>query len=300
MWPLSSKALRAALLPALVLLSPACAPEQEPAPPVVLRVGVLPDERPDALRQRYQPLIAHLARELGQEVRLVIPEDYEQLVTRFGSGDLDLAYFGGVTYVAAAERHGALPLVMRDIDAGFTSYFLARAERPETAVADFEGMAFAFGSELSTSGHLMPRFFLQEQEIVPETFFASVRYSGTHDATVAWVRDGKADLGAANAEVVNAMLSDGRLAPGALRVVWETPPYADYVWALRPGLGEATTTRLRDAFLSLSPIDEEAAGILRRMGAGGFLPAAPGDFDRLRGVMSTLPRFQAMVAAGSR
>jgi phosphonate transport system substrate-binding protein len=300
MWPLSNKALRAALLPALVLLSWACSPERGPAAPAVLRVGVLPDERPDALRHRYEPLIAHLAKELGQEVRLIIPEDYQQLVTRFGSGDLDLAYFGGATYVAAAEKHGALPLVMRDIDAEFTSYFLTRAERPETAVADFEGLVFAFGSELSTSGHLMPRFFLQEQDIAPETLFGEVRYSGAHDTTVAWVRDGQVDLGAANAEVVNAMLRDGRLAPGVLRIVWETPPYADYVWALRPGLGEAYTTRLQDAFMGLSQIDEEAAGILRRMGAGGFLPAAPGDFDRLRGVMSTLPRFQAMIAAGSR
>jgi phosphonate transport system substrate-binding protein len=259
---------------------------------------VLPDERPEALRQRYEPLIAFLSRELDQEVRLIVPEDYGQLVTRFGSGDLDLAYFGGATYVAAAEKHGALPLVIRDIDVEFTSYFLARAERPESAVADFDGMVFAFGSELSTSGHLMPRFFLQEQDIAPETFFGKVRYSGAHDTTVAWVRDGLADLGAVNAEIVEAMLRDGRLAPGVLRIVWETPPYANYVWALRPGLREAYTNRLRDAFLSLSPIDEAAAEILQRMGAGGFLPAAPDEFARLREVMSTLPRFQAMITAG--
>ena len=281
-------------------MAAACAPEREPAPPTVLRVGVLPDERPQALRQRYEPLTAFLRQELGQEVRLVLPETYEDLVALFGAGELDLAHFGGATFVAAAERHGAKPLVMRDIDVKFTSYFLARADRAESTLADFEGQTLAFGSELSTSGHLMPRFFLQEQEIAPETFFESVSYSGAHDATVTRVRDGSVDLGVANAEIVETMIRDGRLEAGSLRVVWETPPYADYVWAIRPGMGKAYTIRLRDAFLSLSIFDEEANDILRRMGATGFLPAAPEDFDRLRQVMSGLPQFKTMLAADTR
>lgn len=284
---------------AVALFSSGCSPEEGSAPSAVLRMGVLPDEHAEALRHRYQSLAAYLAKELNQEIQLIIPDDYEHLVNLFGSGAVDMAYFGGATFVAAATRHNAVALVMRDIDADFNTYFLARAEAPESRVEQFGGQAFAFGSEHSTSGHLMPRYFLQIQEIAPETFFGSVRYSGAHDSTVNLVRDGQADLGAANGEVVEAMLRDGRLEPGLLRIVWETPPYANYVWAIQPGWDKSYVNHLRDAFLDLSVIDEEGAEILRPMGAGGFLPASRRDFTRLRKVMSGLPQFQAMVAAES-
>lgn len=299
MWPVLTRKIQLGLVLGLVLLVHGCSPGGGSAPPAILKVGVLPDEQAAALRFRYEPLIAYLRAQMDQDVRLVIPEDYGQLVDLFGSGAVDMAYFGGATFVAAAARHGAVPLVMRDVDVAFSTYFLARAGTPKSGIRQFEGLSFAFGAELSTSGHLMPRHFLQEQEIDAENFFGSVRYSGAHDSTVTWVREGLADLGAANREVVDSMLDDGRLEPGTLRIVWETPPYADYVWAVRPGLDDAYQNRLRDAFLGLSMIDEDTAGILQRMGAGGFLPASPKDFADLRKVMSSLPQFQAMLAPDS-
>lgn len=95
------------------------------------------------------------------------------------------------------------------------------------------------------------------------------------------------------------MLRDGRLTSGRLRVVWETPPYADYVWALRSGFDPAFTRRLRDAFLGLSPADDADALILDRMGAGGFLPASVDDFADLRDVWAGMPQFPAPTRAGS-
>ena len=282
---------------AVALFSPSgCAPEENSAPTAKLRIGVLPDEQAEALRRRYRPLIEYLSRKLGQETQLIIPDDYAHLVRLFGSGDVDLAFFGGATFVTASIRHNAVPFVIREIDAEFSSYFLARTDTPETRIEEFGGQAFAFGSELSTSGHLMPRYFLQDQDLQPEVFFSSVRYSGAHDRTVYLVRDGQVGLGAVNSEVMETMLRDGRLEPGVLRVVWTTPPYANYVWAIRPGWPESYVNRLRDAFLSLSPIEEEGAEILRRMGTEGFLPANGGDFTRLHEVMRGLPQFRTLLA----
>ena len=281
----------------LGLLCLGCSPDEN-GTPSSLTIGVLPDERSEALQHRYDPLIAYLEEALEIDARLVIPKDYAELVARFGSGDLDLAYFGAATFVSAHVKYGAVPLVMRDIDTEFTSYFLARSDDPTADIEGFRGREFAFGSELSTSGHLMPRFFLLEQGITPEEFFAGVQFSGAHDTTAAWVRDGMADLGAANAEVVDTMLRDGRLNPNALRIVWRTPPYADYVWAVRPGLDQDLQRRLLDAFLALSPADRDQAAVLQRMGAGGFLPARAEEFARLQQVMTDLPQFQDMLEAG--
>lgn len=273
-------------------LAGACAPE-DASPPSRLRVGVLPDQERAALDDRYGPLLVHLAETLDLDVELRVPADYAALVEAFRAGEVDLAYFGGATFVQAHRTAGAVPLVMRDVDAEFTSYFIASQDDEGGEIRAFAGRPFAFGSALSTSGHLMPRYFLHRMGIVSERFFGEVLYSGSHDQTVYWVRDGRAALGAVNAEIFAAMIRDGRLAPGAVRIVWETPLYADYVWAVRPAFGEAFRLRLRDAFLELAPGHEGHRDILRRMGSDGFLPASIGDFADLSAIMARVERLQS-------
>ncbi|MCP4379652.1 MAG: phosphate/phosphite/phosphonate ABC transporter substrate-binding protein [bacterium] len=156
---------------------------QEDAPSI-LRVGVLPDESVEALHQRHDALLGHLSAETRIDFELVLPPDYKELVRLFGNREVDLVYFGGLTFLRANLFHRAEPLVMRDVDSRFTSWFLVKDGDPAHDVVDFKGKAFAFGSRLSTSGHLMPRHFMKtEKHIIPEEFFSEVRYSGAHDKT---------------------------------------------------------------------------------------------------------------------
>lgn len=251
----------------------------------VLRVGVLPDQHPDQLATRYQGLLEYLSKQLDMPYELVIPDSYDALVEEFVQQRIDLAYFGGVTYLQAHKKAHALPLVMRDIDRKFTSYFLVRARESARSILDFREMRFCFGDENSTSGHLMPRYFLNQQNIVPENFFSEVRYSGSHDKTAQWVRDGIVDIGVANAVVIRDMYRSGRLDIDEVGVLWETPYYSDYVWATQPYISEKLTNRLRDAFLALSDINPEHAGKLTVLGATSYLPAGHSDFKALEKIM---------------
>lgn len=134
----------------------------------------------------------------------------------------------------------------------------------------------------------MPRYFLQQEKaIIPEEFFAEVRYSGTHDKTAYWVRDGVVDLGAANSEIIKTMFKDGRLRSNDIHILWETPPFSDYVWAVPRQMDEATKTSIRDAFLSLEYDNEKHAQILQLMGTGGFLPAGNDDFLLLEQIINS-------------
>ncbi len=254
-----------------------------------IRVGVLPDQDPDRLRQRYAPLLEHLANRSGLPTRLVLPVDYEDLVDRFGRGEIDLAYFGGLTFVQAQATHGARPLVMRAIDTRFTSWFLVRQELAHLELGDFAGRRLAFGSRLSTSGHLMPRHFLQSRwQIDPDSFFGRIEYSGAHDKTALMVRAGEVDLGVANSAIVRKMLDDGRLGQNDLHVLWQTPPYPDYVWAVPARLDNDLETKLRNAFLELDITRAEQAAILRNLGAEAYLPADPRDFTDLNQIATRL------------
>lgn len=254
--------------------------------PAIIRIGVLPDENEAILRERYAPLVEFLSREVGVPFELVVPTDYPDLLALFGRGDVDLGFFGGLTFLLANDQYGAAPMVMRDVDVNFRSHFFARSDHISSgdSIADFKGKAFAFGSSLSTSGHLMPRFFLEQEGINAELFFDSVEYSGAHDKTGEWVRDSHVDFGVANSQVIDKMFTDGRLKSEDVKVVWTTPAYPDYVWAVRPEISLAVQDRILSTFLSIDPLTEEHKDILAGVGAAGFLPAILADFEELRAV----------------
>lgn len=262
-------------------------PEWEETPGVI-RVGVLPDQSPDILRQRYDPLLAYLSAETGLPFELVVPENYTLLLEMFDTEAVDLAYFGGLTFLKAQEQYGAQAIAMRNVDTRFHSYFLARADDPRNDLKDFRGATFAFGSRLSTSGHLMPRHFMLHENLDPETWFTKIAYSGAHDRTAFLVRDEVADLGVANGEIVEAMFRDGRLRQDEVRILWRTPPYSDYVWALRAGIDRTLVDKISMAFLKLAPYDEKYGEILHRQGAENFLPVPASDFEALRNIAISL------------
>lgn len=246
-----------------------------------LRVGLLPDRAEEELQRRFEPLVAYLEEATGLGLELWIPPDYEALLDAFDRGQVQLAWFGGLTFVQAARKSGAVPLVVRDIDLEFTSDYIASAASTGSAPSDFAGKRLAFGPRLSTSGHLMPRWFLNRAGIEPEEHFVEVRYSSGHDQTVRWVQSGEVDLAAVNSKVVGAMRCAGLLDPAETRVLSSTPPYANYVWAVRPELDAATRARLLDAFLALDPAEPRHAALLGGVDANGFLPAMREEYREL-------------------
>lgn len=253
-----------------------------------LRIGILPDESRVKLIERYTPLFDYLARETGIPYELIIPGNYDELLELFHTNKIDLAYFGGFTFIKANIIDNAVPLVMRDVDTRFTSYFLVKGDCPAENISDFRDKKISFGDSLSTSGHLMPRYFLKEMDIVPEDFFNDVLYSGRHDLTAEWVRDGTVDLGVANSLVVNKMYREGRLSYKEVRILWETPPYPDYVWALRPVFNKDFRIKLSNAFLNLSMTNREHVMILKGVDAGSFLPVRIKDFSKLKDIVYEL------------
>ena len=273
--------LRTVLIFCLVFIVGACTDEQS-IERASLKAGVLPDKSAELLRDEFQPLIDHLAAQTGKHIELVVPETYEHLLALFESGEVDLAFFGGLTFLQAQATAGAVPLVTRDVDARFTSVFFAQNNDPGTKISDFGSGNFGFGSNLSTSGHLMPRYYLQTLGLVPEKFFASVSYTGAHDKTGQAVADGTLDLGVANSLVIRQMLENGSLDKDKVKIIWETPPYTDYVWAIQGNFNASLRENLQEAFLQLSMINDYGRTILEKQGAKSFLPVRHEDFVKLR------------------
>ena len=146
--------------------------------------------------------------------------------------------------MATKKMAGVVPVASRDIDFKFSSYFLVRTENPARVLLDLKGKKIGFGSSKSTSGHLMPRFFMKKMGIEPESFFSEVLFSGSHDRSAYLVRDGAVDVSVANSNVIDRMVSSGQLDPKSVRSLWETPPYASSIGDARAGVAKKRSSRL--------------------------------------------------------
>ena len=268
----------------IALFMAACTKEESVRTIETLNVAVLPDQSEAQLRRKYQPLLEHLKSHAGLNSKLLIPKSYKELLEWFDKKQVDLALFGGVTYVKAHLQSNALALVMRDVDGRFRSVVLVRANNTATSLQDLKGASLAFGSELSTSGHFMPRHFFQQKNINPETFFSNVQYSGAHDLTAEWVRDGNVDVGVSNSGIVNDMFADGRLKKEQVKVIWKSAPFSDYVWAIQSDVNKQQRIKIRDAFLHMNH-DEDDKALLKHLGANYYIPSVSSDFSGLKQVI---------------
>ena len=247
----------------------------------VLRVSAIPDEAPTELQRKFKPLGDYLQRETGLAVQFTPVTDYAAVVEGLASNKIDLAWLGGFTFVQAKLRTngGAVPIVQRAEDEKFTSRFIVPIDSPVKGLADLKGKTFAFGAPSSTSGHLMPRFFLMKAGINPDTDFKAVAFSGAHDATVAFVASGRAEAGVLNASVMDKLVETANPNASKVRVLATTPPYYDYNWTVRPGLDAALTKKIAEAFLKLDPTRPEQKEIMDLQRASRFIATQTSNYD---------------------
>lgn len=239
----------------------------------VFRVTAIPDESPTELARKAAPLMKYLEQRLGVKVEYTPVSDYAASVEALASRQVDLAWFGGFTFVQAQQRSGgkAIPLVQREEDTKFRSVFIT-SDPQIKSLADLKGHNFSFGSQSSTSGHLMPRSFLLAAGIDPDRDFKRVAYSGAHDATVAAVASGKVDAGAVNISVWEKLVADKKVDPGKVHVFYTTPPYYDYNWTVHADMPAAQREKLLKAFLDLDASTPQGKEILELQRATRFVP----------------------------
>jgi phosphonate transport system substrate-binding protein len=270
------------LFSALVLATALITQGSASANSEVLRVSAIPDESPSELQRKFAPLGKYLESETGMKVSFVPVSDYAAVVESLATKKLDLAWLGGFTFVQARVRSGgsAIPIVQREEDTHFTSKFVSADPNIKT-YADMKGKVFAFGSPSSTSGHIMPRYTLMKNGINPDKDFKNIAFSGAHDATVAFVSSGKADVGVLNASVWDKLIEQKKVDPAKVHVVATTPPYFDYNWTVRGDLDPVLIKKLTDAFLKLDASKPEQKAILDLQRATKFIPTKKENYDQI-------------------
>lgn len=237
------------------------------------KITAIPDESPTELARKAGPLVKYLEQKLGMKVEFTPVADYAAAVETLANKQVDLAWFGGFTFVQANVRSGgkAVPLVQREEDEKFKSVFIT-SEPGINSLADLKGKTLSFGSASSTSGHLMPRSFMLDAKIDPDKDLKRIAFSGAHDATIAAVAAGKVDAGALNISVWEKFVNEKKVDTSKVRVFYTTPTYFDYNWTVHADMPAALREKLTKAMLDLDPATPEGKQILELQRATRFIP----------------------------
>ncbi len=243
-----------------------------------LRVGLIPNENPEEVEAEYQPLEDYLKKELGREVELSVPTTYNAVVEAMVSSELDLAYFGGLTYVQARQRADVHPLFTEvNPSTGTTKYrsvIIVPADSDIKKAEDLKGEDFAFGSVSSTSGSLYPSIMLDDAGLDYRTDLGEVVYTGGHDTTAQAVANGRVAAGGLEDRILYDLQEEGIIEKGAVRVIEESDPIEGYPWVVRDALSDKDEQALIDAFLGIE--DPKLLDLLR---AEDYQKVQAGDYD---------------------
>ena len=249
----------------------------------VFRVTTIPEEAATEQMRKFTPLASYLEKQLGVKVEFTPVSDYPAAVEALVNKKVDLAWLGGFTYVQANIRAGGkiVPLAQREEDTKFQSVFISKTDSGIKSLADMKGKQISFGSQSSTSGHLMPRSFLLAANINPEKDFARIAYSGAHDATIASVVSGKVDAAALDITVWKKFVNENKVDTKAVDVFFTTPGYFNYNWSVHADMPQAMQDKVKAALLALSPSVPEQAEILKLNRATRYLETKPENYKGL-------------------
>ena len=249
----------------------------------VFRVTTIPEEAATEQIRKFTPLATYLEKELGVKVEFTPVSDYPAAVEALVNKKVDLVWFGGFTFVQANIRSGGkiVPLAQREEDTKFQSVFIAKTDSGIKSLADMKGKQVSFGSQSSTSGHLMPRSFLLAANIEPEKDFRRIAYSGAHDATIASVVSGKVDAAALDITVWKKFVTENKVDTKAVDVFFTTPGYFNYNWSVHADTPVAMQQKIKAALIGLSPANPEHAEILKLNRATRYIETKPDNYKGL-------------------
>jgi phosphonate transport system substrate-binding protein len=243
----------------------------------------IPDQDETRLQQRFGKVADYLEIKLGVPVKYIPVKSYAAAVSAFRNNQVQLAWFGGLSGVKArALVDGSEALAQGVEDKQFKTYFVANAATKLTEKDGFpdtiRGSVFTFGSKGSTSGRLMPEYYIRKHfKKAPRNVFSRVGFSGDHSRTIALVQSGAYEVGVVNYKVWDSEMQQGKIDPNKISVIWKTPAYPDYQWSVRGDVdatwGDGFKERIRQVLLTMDKPD-----LLEAFPRSGFIPAQNSDY----------------------
>lgn len=271
-----------ALVVALALAPRAARPQgEEPPRRDRVVIGLIPELNLFKQKARFTLLGEYLSRKIGVPVKFTILSRYGNILDRFEAEGLDGAFFGSFTGALAIERLGVVPLarpVNLDGTSTYHGHLFVRRDGGIRGVAEMRGRRMVFVDRATTAGYVFPLAWLRERGIPsPAGFFGEAWFSGSHDAAITAVLDGKADVGAAKHSVLDRVRREDPRVDRELAILASSPTVPSNGLCVRGELEADLREALRRALLDLDG-DPEGARVLAQFGALRFIETTAADY----------------------
>ncbi|MFT6133380.1 MAG: phosphonate transport system substrate-binding protein [Shewanella sp.] len=252
----------------------------------------IPDEDESQLRTRFDKVADYLTEQLGVEVKYIPVKSYSAAVTAFRNNQVQLAWFGGLSGVQARRLvPGSEAIAQGFEDQFFKSYLIAHKSTEMAASTNFPSLndyTFTFGSKDSTSGRLMPQYFIEKNTGKPiEQIFKRIGFSGDHSRTISQVEAGVYQVGAVNYKVWDTAVENGDVDTSKVKVIWESPTYPDYQWTVHSGVDETFGAGFKEK-LTKTLIGMTDKDLLASFPRESFVPAKNSDYEPIERVAKTI------------
>jgi phosphonate transport system substrate-binding protein len=274
------------ILPALTLpLAAGCGGREGREADRPLKVALLPDESPATIIRKNEPLRAYLASAMKRDIDLVVTTDYSSMIEAMRRGQIDVGYFGPLSYVLLKQRMPgatAFAAKLEGTSPTYTAVLIAGADSGVAKPEDLKGKTVAFGDPASTSSHLIPKSMIAKAGLKAGQDYKEV-FVGAHDAVAVAVQNGNAESGGLSRHLFTSLVDQGTIQADRVKVLAESERYPNYPWVLSPDLDPMLQDRIKAAFLGLKD-----QAVLKPLKADGFGPVSDKDYDVIRDLVNLL------------
>ena len=249
--------------------------------PAELRVGLIPSEDAQAMMRASQQVMDQLAAKTGMKIKPFVANDYNGVIEAMRSGKIDLAYFGPFSYVLASQLANAeafaIPVAKKSGRSSYNSIIISKKDKGLGTVSQLQGKTFAFVDPSSASGHLFPKAGLKGDGIDTDKYFSRVIFSGSHDASIMAVANGKVDAAAVADPIFQTAVAKGHVKAEDFQIIWRSRDIPESPMAWRKNLDEATKKKVAAALADIKGLPWGDRGELN-----GFAPTNDQAYDVVR------------------
>ena len=235
--------------------------------PKTLIVAFFASENPDQMRATYGPICKYLEKKLGIPVEMLLTTDYTGVIEALKSKKVHMAYMGPFAYIIATRAISLTPVAIMGADGKpgmYHSTIVVKGNSDLKSWADVKARAknlsLCFVDPASTSGHLIPREYLNSIGLNPDTAFKQTLFAGSYIASALTVKSGKVELGCVSDITVSRLIRKGILKAGDLRTLWVSAPIVNSVIVARADLNKQFVKKIQDAYVNM---DRDAPQIMK-------------------------------------
>ncbi len=260
-------------------------------PKTVLKLGFVPVMNIEEMVKQFQAVAKYLGRKVDARVKLVPVQNYQQLLEKLATKEIDLGTAGSYIGYRAIKEVKAVPLV-RPEQGGISTYkslIVVRKDSGITNLRQLKGKSFAYVDMNTSAGYIYPRAVLRKMGYDPENFFSKTVLAGKHDAAFLAVFH-RQEVGAAAKDLVyNQLVKQNPKIGQELSIIASGGRFPEKPIMARPGMSATMRSRIIKVFLEMNR-DAEGRAALEDFGADRFIRTTVEDFASVDELAKELQR----------